>query len=438
MNHGLLHRRLLAATLSLCAYAVPAQAASADAYATPARPGQPITAAFFGMHLHALVANPRALQEGEQATAWPEGQIGRLRLWDSEVRWADLEPQAGRWQWQRMDRYLDAATARGVPVLYTLGSTPAWASARPWEPCPYGRGCAAEPADWADWERYVRAVALRYRGRIEAYEVWNEPHPSAQPPQRPGFYSGNWDTLMELTRRTRAVLQAVDPQARLYTPGFDGNPAVLDEFYRRGGAALTDGVAFHFYGAGDDHVLPLAATLRATMARHGVAGRPLIDSESSHGAPEVQAGGAPNAVLNEAYTLRSLILMAWAGLETSYHHAWDNGHTGMVSRRGADRPLRAAYAQVRGWLLGTEPLGCKSRQAQPNGPLWVECQGRQGEHTLRIVWRADAAPTAPYPLPTGLALARVESATPNPAATLLGAGRTVPIGAMPVALWLTP
>lgn len=418
--------------------ALPA-AAQADAYTIPAHPDQRIGRSFFGMHLHSLVPQPRALQNGERPTAWPDAVVGRLRLWDSDVRWADLEPEPTGWQFARMDQYVRAAHERGVPVVYALGSPPQWASARPSEPCPYGRGCAAEPRDMADWDRYVRTVARRYRGRIAAYEVWNEPHPSVQPPGRPGFYSGNWDMLMMLARRARAVLQEEDPQAQLWTPGFDGNPDILDDYLRRGGHALADAVSFHFYGATDAHIVPLATQLRAIMARHGMAGKPLIDSESSHGAPELNGGAAVDPTLAMAYTLRSLVLAAWAGVTASYHHAWDNQHSGMVGRRGEQRPLNEAYRRLQSWLIGTEPLGCR---ADPQGgarPLWVTCRGRQGGRTLQIVWRADAPEPAPYPLPLQPAISVIEPALPGialpPTTTIT---RTVLIGAMPLALWSTP
>ena len=410
--------------------------AQSDPYAIAPRPGHRISRDFFGMHLHSLVPQPHALQQGERPTAWPDGLIGRLRLWDCDVRWADLEPQPEHWQFARMDRYVQAAYQRGVPVVYPLGSPPAWASARPSEPCPYGHGCAAEPRDLADWDRYVRTVARRYRGRITAYEVWNEPHPSAQPPARPGFYSGNWDTLITLARRARAVLQQEDPQAQLWTPAFDGNPDVLDDYLRRGGAALADAVSFHYYGQTDAHVAPLTARLRAIMTRHGMGTKPLINSESSFGAPELHDGTPLDPTLAVAYTLRSLVLSAWSGVTASYHHAWDNGYSGMVSRRGEARPLVTPYAQVQGWLVGTEPLGCSTTRTSAAAPRWVTCHGRQGTQALWIVWRTDATQPVPYTLPNDITPLKIESTVPDARPSLIG--RTVPVGAMPMALWSSP
>ena len=113
----------------------------------------------------------------------------------------------------------------GASVLMVLGSPPRWASARPDEPGPYGPGCAAEPANLDDWDRYVSAVVRRYKGRITTYELWNEPYFSDIPTDRdqPGaFFSGSVATMVNLARRTRAVLDRDDPKAVLLTPGFVG------------------------------------------------------------------------------------------------------------------------------------------------------------------------------------------------------------------------
>lgn len=434
MNRSMIRAIAAMAMAVLCApEGGHAETVSPASYTVAPRPGSPISARFFGMHVHALMPRPDQWQAGEQATAWPTTPVGGLRLWDSDVRWADLEPAPGQWHFARLDHYVQTAQDHGVPVVYVLGSPPAWASARPTEPCAYGRGCAAEPRHLADWERYVRTLARRYRGRIAAYEVWNEPHPSAQPVPQPGFFSGNWDMLMTLARQARAVLQQEDPQARLWTPGFDGSPEVLDDYLRRGGAAWTDAVSFHFYGSSDTHVVPLVQRLRAVMVRHGLGDIPLIDSESSHGAPELNDGHRPDATLSVAYTLRSLVLASWSGVTASYHHAWDNGHSGMVGRRGEIRPLKEAYARLQGWLIGTEPLGCGASRQSTHAPLWVTCKGRQGDRLLHIIWRADAATPAPYVLPAPLSPASIDTALPGPQPA--PTARTLPIGAMPVAVW---
>ncbi len=110
-----------------------------------------ISASYFGMHFHRLVINKG---ENKPVTKWPEQLVGSIRLWDTETRWADIAPGAGQWKFDRMDAYVEQAARQQAAILYVLGSTPRWASARPEESCPYGQGCAAEPVRMAHWEEY--------------------------------------------------------------------------------------------------------------------------------------------------------------------------------------------------------------------------------------------------------------------------------------------
>jgi hypothetical protein len=55
-------------------------------------------------------------------------------------------------------------------------------------------------------------VAERYRGRIEAYELWVLAND-----QR--FYTGSVGTLVEMTRWSSAIIRSVDPAATLVCPG---------------------------------------------------------------------------------------------------------------------------------------------------------------------------------------------------------------------------
>src|SRR5580704_5261031 len=112
-------------------------------------PNHPITAQYFGMHIHHTASG----------TPWPPVQFGSWRLWDSGVAWPQLEPQLGKWDFTLLDRYVQLAAQHHVEIVLTLGLTPAWASARPQEPSAYSRGNAAEPRSLADWEDYVRVVA---------------------------------------------------------------------------------------------------------------------------------------------------------------------------------------------------------------------------------------------------------------------------------------
>ncbi len=91
------------------------------------------------------------------------------------VLWAFLEPEPGQWRFgdDVIARYRDGH----LMVMGELGTAPKWASY--WQDS--GRR-AFTYFDWyfqvkrlEDYAAYVRTVVGRYKGRIGAYSVWNEP-----------------------------------------------------------------------------------------------------------------------------------------------------------------------------------------------------------------------------------------------------------------------
>lgn len=381
--------RLLLAGLALL-LGVPSHAAIGGDIFAEATGGQSrvITPEYFGIHFHRLVLTP---QEKAVRTTWPPLSFGSLRLSDSVTRWADVAPNPGQWEFDRLDTYVAAAQAHQTSVLYTLGSTPRWVSKRPEERCPYGFGCAAEPVRMAHWEEYVRRVAQRYRGLIETFELWNEPSFSDFPQDRAqpvAFFSGNAADMVEMARLARKALDETSPRARLATPGFlGGGQRHLDLFLGSGGKNYVQVIAYHFYASNAEEFVRKVLDVRAIVRRHGVDKLPLWNTESGF---EIWPEGEPlppgvkehldNAGVG-ARTAQMLVLGAAAGLERFYYFAWDNDRSGMVTRSGDRLPSYAAAARVQEWLIGARMMGCSSVS-----PGAVSCQGEIKQQPFLVAW----------------------------------------------------
>lgn len=308
---------------------------------------------YFGMHIH--------MHDTPMAGAWPAIPFGTWRLSDTGVSWPDLEPQKGVWRFELLDRYVEFVRKQGVEVLLPLVLTPRWASSRPDEPSNYHQpGWAAVPKDMADWRRYVSTVARRYQGKIRFYEIWNEPNTA-------GLYSGSVEQLIELTRAAREELKAADTEALLVSPSFVYKDGVkkLDEFLAKGGGRYVDVIGFHFYVAPDkpEDMLELIADVRRTMEKHGVAAKPLWNTETGwlianrRGKIDPKGVGFPpqTRILDSneasAYVARALILSWAAGVKRVYWYAWDNKAMGLSEDSGKFlKPAAHAYGQTRQWL----------------------------------------------------------------------------------------
>ncbi len=181
--------------------------------------------------------------------------------------------QPGRYDWPVVDRVVRGADRRGLKILAILTTLPTW--------CVPAGAWKTGPVTQAHRDAYVtfaRAVAQRYRGIIDAYEIWNEP---------------NLDQFWAPTPSTRdytALLRAVYPVLKQAAPGTpvlsgglgDGeSPDIhpvpfLQGMYDRGGKGFFDAVALHPYADRNPAVTPGTgwgmneiAPLRALMDARG-------------------------------------------------------------------------------------------------------------------------------------------------------------------------
>lgn len=110
---------------------------------------------------------------------WPNIPLTAIRLWDCGVTWKNLNPSRGVFYFDRLDQLVSLAESKGVKhITLVLGMTPQWAAREPnadhYAPW-IGAGSNSAPHTMSDWTDYVKAVTKRYKGRIHAYEIWNEP-----------------------------------------------------------------------------------------------------------------------------------------------------------------------------------------------------------------------------------------------------------------------
>ncbi len=95
-------------------------------------------------------------------------QLG-FRWLKVQIEWKHHEGPKGQYNWTGIDHVVEAAQLNGVKLLLSVVKAPTWAR-------PPGTDLSVEgpPANLQDYADFVAALAARYRGRVQAYEVWNE------------------------------------------------------------------------------------------------------------------------------------------------------------------------------------------------------------------------------------------------------------------------
>src|ERR1700746_1785764 len=86
------------------------------------------------------------------AISWSLSPFSSFRTWDTDVNWANINPARHTFIWSNLDELINITQRRGADLLFTLGRTPSWASAKPNAKSPYGPGQCAPPANMQDWE----------------------------------------------------------------------------------------------------------------------------------------------------------------------------------------------------------------------------------------------------------------------------------------------
>ncbi len=111
--------------------------------------------------------------------------VGWIR---QQLPWEQVEPEAkGRYvdpkfgvsTWAKFDAIVADAQALDMRLLLRLDTSPRWALP---QDAFDGMG---PPVRYADYWDFVGAVAARYRGRVAAYQVWNEPNLAIEWGRRP-------------------------------------------------------------------------------------------------------------------------------------------------------------------------------------------------------------------------------------------------------------
>lgn len=113
---------------------------------------------------------------GFQVHLWHFDQVARSNVigdvkqtgfnWLTEqIEWQAVETSAGQYDWSQLDNIVGDGTNAGLHILLSVAHAPAFYR---------GPTSGLMPADPSTFGAFMQAVASRYAGQIQAYELWNE------------------------------------------------------------------------------------------------------------------------------------------------------------------------------------------------------------------------------------------------------------------------
>lgn len=202
--------------------------------------------------------------------------------------WREIEPTRNQYYWQYPDEVVRAAEHYGLDLVVRLDQHPSWVSKAPLT-------LNAPPDDLADYVRFVSTVAARYRGRVRAYIVWNEPNLAREWGGRPPDPAG----YVAMLRAVYPAIKAADPAALVVSAGLAStnhqdqeamdDRLYLEAMYQAGARDHFDVLGAHPYGfayppddphgAHDGLNLARLEDLRVIMVRYGDGNKPVWATE---------------------------------------------------------------------------------------------------------------------------------------------------------------
>lgn len=172
-----------------------------------------------------------------------EMQFGWVK---QHIPWRDVESiEKGNFDWYRVDKMVYMTNAAGLNMIARIDRPPVWAiidyendGIRVTENQP--------PYRLSDFGDFCSALATRYVGRIQAYQIWNEPNLSREwgelapdPAKYVELLQVCYDAIKEVDSEAIVISASLAPTG---TPPPDAMPddQFLVEFYEAGGAEYFD------------------------------------------------------------------------------------------------------------------------------------------------------------------------------------------------------
>ena len=335
---------------------------------------------------HSATDPPSGRLNVDGATAWLEKQgrhealakmlrtvgIGWVR---ERFSWAGTEPQKGQVLWQQYDAVADAFAKQGVRVYQIFHDSPAWSHG--------GRKNTRNPEDLRDAYRFARRLAEHCKGRVQAWEVWNEPDIF--------FWPDLSDTFAGLQKAAYLGFKAGDPDLPVLLGSFCRGYCAFDEnLFEAGIPDYFDVFNWHIYAPPEAYPATLGRYLDL-LKRHDCHGRPVWLTEAGIRLAATEPDGELNAADERRqadFVPKSFAWSLAAGTDRHFFFVYpfylENGvQFGALRKDLSPRPGFVAIAAAVDILGEARYLGVFASQAKDGFTALAFDNGSQG---VLITW----------------------------------------------------
>ena len=150
-------------------------------------------------------------------------------------RWDNINPEENEWNFRRFDHLMKLADQHDKKVIAVLAYDVGWI---------HSEGKARRHIDrnqLKHYLEYVRRTVTRYKGRVDAWEIWNEPNVI--------FWKGPDRDFYALSAQTAALIKSIDPHTPLLIGATFRVPGrFIQGLIDNGTLEKADALSIHPYG----------------------------------------------------------------------------------------------------------------------------------------------------------------------------------------------
>lgn len=288
--------------------------------------------------------------------------------------WGATEPEKGKVDWRQYDAIADAHSGQGVRVYQIFHDSPGWT--RPNAKTP-------NPDDLRDVYRFAQRIGTHYKGKVSAWEIWNEPDIA--------FWPDLSDSYAGVLKAAYLGLKSSDPAAPVLMGSFCRGLSEFDSGVLDSGAAdYFDVFNWHCYSPPADYAPTLAKYLELLKA-HGCDKRPVWLTECGIALRATEPDGELNAAderKQAEFLPRSVASSLAAGTDRHFFFVFpyylENGvQFGALHRDLSPRPVCLALATAVEWLGQAQYLG---RLTLPQAADAMALAFRTGDQRMLVAW----------------------------------------------------
>lgn len=148
--------------------------------------------------------------------------------------WGSIEREKDNFDFSHYDKFVDTARQEGKKIIAVLGYETSWLF-------PEGRQKRyISPENMPLFLRFAEETVKHFKGRIDAWQIWNEPNFI--------FWKGSAKEFYVFTSQTAKKIRETNPDAYILGGAFCRVPAMfIKNMYKAGAMDNLDGISFHPY-----------------------------------------------------------------------------------------------------------------------------------------------------------------------------------------------